>query len=96
MQLDDAHLLKDRRLRDHLEHYDERLDDWEASSPRRNIVSDMIGDPKAIVDIDDKERMRTFNPNGARYIFRGEEFDVQEMLNEVEKLQSQINKEGVL
>lgn len=95
LQLDDAHLLKDRRLRDHLEHYDERLDDWEANSPRRNIVSDMIGDPMAIVGIDDKDRMRTFNPNGARYIFRGEEFDVQEMLNEVEKLQSQLNKEGV-
>lgn len=96
LQLDESHLLKDRRLRDHLEHYDERLDDWEENSPRRNIVSDMIGDPRAISGIDDKDRMRTFNTNGARYVFRGEEFDIQEMLNEVEKLHNELKKAGVV
>jgi hypothetical protein len=30
------HPLKDRSLRDHLEHFDERLDSWQQTSERRN------------------------------------------------------------
>jgi len=94
LEIDDHHILKERRLRDHLEHYDERLDHWSESSERRNIVSDMIGDPSAIVGIDDADRMRTFNPNGAKYIFRGEEYDVQAMSSAVEELLKSLNEHG--
>jgi hypothetical protein len=93
---DDGHILKERRLRDHLEHYDERLDDWGENSEHRNIVTDMIGDPRAISGIDEKDRMRTFNPNGAKYIFRGEEYDVQAIASSIEGLLKKLNEHGVL
>jgi len=96
LQFDDSHILKERWLRDHLEHYDERLDDWSANSEHRNIVTDMIGDPNAIVGIDHSDRMRTFNPNGARYIFRGEEYNVQDICSAVEQLLAILNAHNVL
>ena len=96
LDFDDGHVLKERRLRDHLEHYDERLDDWGENSEHRNIVTDMIGDPGAIVGIDERDRMRTFNPNGAKYIFRGEEFDVQTIASAVDELLKKLNENGVL
>jgi hypothetical protein len=41
--LPDVHPLKDRTLRNHLEHFDERLDNWERQTNFGNIVKDSIG-----------------------------------------------------
>jgi len=40
--LPDNHGLKDRRLRDHIEHMDERLDTWTAQSPRPYTGIDFV------------------------------------------------------
>ena len=40
--LPDRHALSDRRLRNHVEHVDERLDDWTANSPRPFLGVEMI------------------------------------------------------
>jgi hypothetical protein len=32
LEINESHILKSRTLRDHLEHYDERLDDWAETS----------------------------------------------------------------
>jgi hypothetical protein len=73
---DDAHVLTSRQLRDHLEHFDERLDDWRATSQRRNIVHDMIGPRGMIVGIDETDTMRWFDPTEYVFRFRGDEFDL--------------------
>jgi|SRR5690554_246440 len=96
LEIEEDHILRQRTLRDHLEHYDERLDDWSANSERRNIVTDMIGDPAGIVGIDDRDRMRNFNPNGAEYIFRGERFNVQAIASAIESLLRKLNDHEVL
>jgi hypothetical protein len=40
--LPDQHVLSDRRLRNHIEHFDERLDIWTATSPRPYLTEEMI------------------------------------------------------
>ncbi|MER9233633.1 hypothetical protein NKI56_16270 [Mesorhizobium sp. M0622] len=40
--LPDRHALADRRLRNHIEHIDERLDDWTTPSPRPFLSTQMI------------------------------------------------------
>lgn len=40
--LPDCHALSNRRLRNHIEHMDERLDDWTAQSPRPFLSTEMI------------------------------------------------------
>lgn len=75
--LDDSSPLKSRVLRDHLEHYDERLDHWSNTSEMRNIASDTIGPPNAIVGLDPSDTMRWFDPTTNTFRFRGEEYALE-------------------
>ncbi|WP_298769165.1 hypothetical protein [uncultured Shewanella sp.] len=75
--LDDSNPLKQRTLRDHLEHYDERLDHWRNNNTNRVIVSDIIGPANTIVGPAKLGLMRWFDPTRNVFKFRGEEFDLQ-------------------
>jgi hypothetical protein len=78
--LSGEHVLKSRRLRDLLEHFDEKLDDWRTTSVHRNIVNDFIGPANQIVGIEPTDMMRWFDPSTSSYTFRGEQFDLQELV----------------
>ena len=78
---DDGHELKSRKLRDHLEHFDERLDQWQNESVRKNYIQDLIGPKGSIVGTDDGDMMRWFDPSAKKMRFRGEEFDLQALAN---------------
>lgn len=85
---DGAHPLRSRTLRDHLEHYDERIDDWAAASPSRRMVDHLVG-PRRVLDklrpiITDSDVMRHFDPETKRFIFRGDAFDIQELVRAIE------------
>jgi hypothetical protein len=86
--VDSTHVLRGRDLRDHLEHYDERIDDWAETSPNRNIVDNMIGPRTAIggTAIKDSDIMRLFDPATKQFIFRGESFDIQALVSGVEDI----------
>lgn len=83
---DGDHPLKSRRLRDHLEHFDERLDDWQRSSSRRNFVQDNIGPWGLIAGIDEGDVMRWYDQVAKRVIFRGESFDLQALATAIDTL----------
>ena len=70
------HVLKSRTLRDHLEHFDERLDEWEQNSPNRNFVQDYIGPRGGIGGIAESDMMRQLDPQTGDFIFRGEIFSL--------------------
>ena len=84
--LGDASPLESRVLRDHLEHYDERLDHWSNTSPNRNIASDTIGPPNAIVGLEPSDTMRWFDPTNNAFRFRGEEYALQPLATAVDEL----------
>ena len=84
--IDEHHCLRSRKLRDHLEHYDERLDHWRKTSTNRNIASDTIGPRNAIVGLADTDMMRWFDPSTNSFRFRGEEYDLQDLATAVERL----------
>ncbi len=85
LQVADDHVLQNRRLRDHLEHYDERIDDWVESSPNRIIVDNIIAPRSAIGGdaIKDSDIMRLYDPSTLAFVFRGESFDIQSLVNGV-------------
>lgn len=85
-QLDDDNPLKDRKLRDHLEHFDERLDHWRNTSINRIIVSDIIGPPNAIAGPAATDMMRWFDPSRNVFTFRGEEYDLQLIATAIDQL----------
>lgn len=72
-----GHVLRNRRMRDHLEHFDERLDEWQATSLRHNYVQDGIGPIGSIVGIETTDFMRWFDPATKQLWFRGEHYDLQ-------------------
>ena len=81
-------ILKDRRLRNHLEHFDERLDTWAASSQNRNFVDLNVG-PRKLIDaasVKPTDTLRHFVPSDTTYIFRSEEFDIQKIAASVDLL----------
>lgn len=84
--LPEKHALRSRKLRDHLEHFDERIDDWEENSQNKNFVQDTIGPENAVVGIAKTDMMRWFNPRNSTFLFRGETFSLQDIATALEKL----------
>jgi hypothetical protein len=81
--------LKNRSLRDHLEHFDERMDTWRKSvgDAKKIKYKDYVVAPASTL----KERsqvenplgvsaeMRRFDPMSNTFTFRGEDFDLQKL-----------------
>ena len=86
--LPQEHVLRSRKLRDHLEHFDERLDHWQATSERRNYVQDFVGPKGSIAGIDEADMMRWFDPSTNHIRFRGEEFDLQALATAVDEVRT--------
>lgn len=84
--LPDEHILKDRKLRDHLEPFDERLDDWRATSPQRIIVNDIIGAANSVSGVAATDMMRCYDPSTKRFLLRGEIFNIQDIATAVVEL----------
>lgn len=84
--LPEEHTLRNRQLRDHLEHFDERIDDWEEHSQNKNFAQDIIGPENAIVGLVKTDMMRWFNPTNGTFLFRGETFSLQDIATALENL----------
>jgi hypothetical protein len=85
-----VHRLKSRTLRNHLEHYDERIDDWAEQTEGKRIADWNIG---AISDLrknlptfQPTEIMRHYDPDTKEFIFRGEVFNLQTLLADVDDI----------
>jgi hypothetical protein len=65
-----------RTLRDHLEHFDERLDDWALTTNRHNFIDRCVGPPNLMFGPERRDIMRWFDPTDGSFHFRGERFDL--------------------
>lgn len=60
-------------LRNHLEHFDERLDRWHKTSERHNFVDFAIGPRgQTVVGVEEKDMFRQYDPETGDIIFWGE------------------------
>jgi len=94
LKVNEDHILNKRHLRNHFEHIDERLDDWGQNSPHHNLVYESIGSRTNIRGdvITDKDVFRLFNPQTSILSFRGEEYNVLDMVNGVRDIQSKAHE----
>ena len=91
------HPLKSRRLRDHIEHLDTRLDDWAESSTV--LVDNFIGPRRSIGGnaVKESDILRNFDPDTGAYIVRGERFDIHALLRSVGSVHERaLTRRGVL
>ena len=87
------HPIQNRKLRNHFEHFDERLDDWAHNSRNKNIVRNLIGSPNAIGGdaIDATDIINSYDPSTRIYSFRGESFNIQELVNAITDINQRVH-----
>jgi len=73
-------------LRNHLEHYDERLDRWFRTSQHRNHADYMIGPPAMISGVEPTDVFRHFDPDSGDVIFWGEHYNLSQLVEAVTTL----------
>ena len=81
-------------MRNHFEHYDERLETWWKDSPNHIHFDKMIGPPNAVVGVDDRDRFRVFDNATHDLVFWGERFNVQNILTAADELQPKAELEA--
>lgn len=92
LRIPDKHPVQVRTLRDHFEHFDERLDDWAERSKNRNIVERLLGPRSAIGGdaIQDSDIIHHYDPATKIYAFRGEKFDIQRLASGLDDLHARV------
>ncbi len=86
LQVDDTSPLRDVVMRNHFEHYDERLDHWWNTSEAYNHLDMSVLPPGAVEGIADTDMFRVFDPTSADIVFWGQRFNVRALGQEAARL----------
>jgi hypothetical protein len=74
--------LRRRTLRDHLEHFDERLDDW-GQSHADGLVDRVIGPRGILGKRFSRFTIRQYDPGSRIYVFKNERFNISAIIQSV-------------
>lgn len=82
-------------IRNHLEHYDERLERWWQESTDHNHIDRIVG-PSTMIDADFHELdwFRHFDPQSGTLIFWGEQYDLEALVRAAKELLSTAEREA--
>jgi hypothetical protein len=74
-------------MRNHFDHFDERLDAWFAISTDHNYVDMNIGNVAAMIKgIPEDEMFRSFDPSTGDLIFWGDRYNLPTIVVEVQRI----------
>lgn len=79
MGIPDESPLADKTMRNHFEHFDDRLDQWATASRRRNFVDSNIAPLSAIRGVDPEDFLRNLDPTSLTLTFRGDTGDTYDL-----------------
>lgn len=79
-------IIEKRTLRNHLEHFDDRLKDWYEESESHNVVDMNIIPKGAIQGIEPIDFFRNIDPTTLVFYFQGKEYNLNEMYQKIVKL----------
>lgn len=82
----DASPLHEVGMRNNFEHFDERLDRWWEKSSHHNHLDLSVVPRTAIRGIDDIDMFRTFDPQTTDLVFWSEKFNIQAVVNEIQRI----------
>ena len=88
-----------RTLRNHLEHFDERLDDWVLTSYRHTFIDRRVGPSNRMLGPERCDIMRWFDQTDGSFRFRGELFDLKALatwVKEIRGLAAQARRYGAM
>ncbi len=90
--VDEGSSVLTRKVRDSMEHFDERLDTWYQVSESKNFVDHLIGGPNAVVGLAESDFARRFDPGTNVVQVFGESLDFQDLVSEVERVVSRVKE----
>jgi hypothetical protein len=86
LKVEDNNMLSDRSLRNHFEHYDERIEKW-FKGKSSAVYSDLAIDPlKSMRRNFPANHHRAYDPLTQTLTFRGESFDLAAVLKELKEI----------
>ena len=92
IEIDHNHPIRSRSIRDNLEHFDERLDDWAENSKYKNMIKKFLGPRSAVSGIEDSDIIHHYDPKLYTYYFRGQPFNLQALTNGVKDIFERASK----
>lgn len=78
--------LRPTSMRNNFEHFDERLDEWYATSTNRNHLDYMIGPPNMVVGVAETDMFRVFDTTTSEVVFWGKRYPLKTIIQEIQRL----------
>jgi hypothetical protein len=96
LSVSDIEILKDRKFRDHFEHFDERLDAWAEghSISRTGLLDGWIAYSKVNFDMEKPGLLRIFHAPDLTVTFCGERYPLEPVIEAIERLQVKVQAEA--
>ncbi len=92
--VEDDSPLRQVAMRNNFEHFDERLDRWWKGSANHNMMDRNFFSHAAISGANNLDMFRNFDPKTSDLIFWGQEFNIQALLNEVDRMLPKLREEA--
>lgn len=86
--------LREVAMRNNFEHLDERIDRWWNESKVRNYADMNLGPKSMFNGLDTMDMFRLYDPTTANLMFWGQEFNIQAIVLEVEKILPRLQEEA--
>lgn len=86
LQVQDTSLLRPTTMRNHFEHFDDRIDRWWKNSPGRNYIDASIGPVSVTGNVDRTDFFRGYDPATGDLSFWGTNLNVRKVCAEVETI----------
>jgi hypothetical protein len=87
LDVDDTSPLQPTSMRNHFDHFDERLDEWWKRSEDHNYVDLRFGDVGSqIHGIPEDEMFRSFDPASGDLVFWGQRYNLPAIIDEIRKI----------
>jgi hypothetical protein len=86
--------LRFRTARDHLEHFDERLETWAETSPQRNLLDANIGSTGPLPAVRAEDWMRHLEDTEMSFIFQAERYPLRPLVAAIQELAPRAERLG--
>ena len=86
LDIDENNALSDRSLRNHFEHYDERIEDWLSTTHSSVYVDQIIGSPPGFLRDFPQNAHRSYDPSTQMLKFRGESMSLESILRALDEI----------
>ena len=94
--ISEEHPLSKREWRNHLAHYESRIDDWLATSVNMNIARRIVGPiGRVIAGLNEHEIFEQYDPTNHVFYFRGAKYPINEIQSDINEIATLIHRSGL-